>query len=802
MNQVELEQEMCDGGRARAIGMIRNNEEGGRAYNNPYAQAIYRRFVQPLADAISIYVAEKRRGVQATAKALLREHDPLVLSFITIRTILGMHCKAENKLGGAANTLGRSVYGEALLARFEQMNPALYYTLVRDFERRMTKDERHRVTVFKREAKQAGIAMPLWSATEVAGVGMLLLSMARDLGLVEFSTVYVKKRPLHLITMSEEVRGIVEHITSFVMGMMPVTLPCVEPPREWVSANDGGYHTPAMRRSAPCIIRGRPAVEHPDDVPPMVLRAASALQNVAWQVNAAVFNAVEEVSKHFDVGEVLSQAELPKPPVPEWLSDDMNKDTMTPQQLQEFAQWKAEVREWHTQRRIRGVQWGRYYETIRVARQFINEPRIHFVYQCDYRGRFYAITRGLNPQGSDLQKALLRAAVGKPIDTEAARRWFLIAGANRFGFDKAPLDARVAWVEDRRELLCAVADDPSSNRAWCEADAPFQFLAWCFEYASFVRSPETFVSHLPLGQDGSCNGLQHFSAILRDRVGGSATNLIPAAAQQDIYRLVAERTAALVAEEPDDAESGALAYRWKRHTLTRGLVKRSVMTLPYGSTRYSCADFITSEYLQAGMAPEFAKTEYAAAANWLSHRVWAAIGDVVIAAREAMAWLQRQSDDLMRKEATAELHWRSPSGFMVRQRYHKVDSIQIETRLVGGVRIRTRLGQQTEEADPRRHHNGIAPNFIHACDAAHLHLLVNAAQAAGIEFLAMIHDDYGTLAADTETLQRLIRETFVQMYSDCNPLELFREGTGVTSELPASGDLDIKDVLQSTYFFC
>ena len=89
MNQLELEQTMVDGGRAKAVAHLRNNEESGRGYDNPYAQAVYRRYVVPMSEVIAGYVAEVKRGVQAAAKGLLREHDPLVLAFITVRAILG-----------------------------------------------------------------------------------------------------------------------------------------------------------------------------------------------------------------------------------------------------------------------------------------------------------------------------------------------------------------------------------------------------------------------------------------------------------------------------------------------------------------------------------------------------------------------------------------------------------------------------------------------------------------------------------------------------------------------------------------
>jgi len=800
MNQHDLEQDMVTGGRDKAIAHLQRNEDNGRAYDNPYAQAVYRRYVQPMAAMLGSYLAEVKRGVQASAKGLLREHDPLVLAFITIRHILGVVSTDERvTLAKLAEAIGKTVYGESLLAKFESINPELYYTLVHDFERRMTKSERHRLRVFKMQAEKAGVALPVWSNAECMGIGTLLVSLARELGVVQIEQIVERRKKLLLVTLAPEVAGIVEQVSGFIAGAMPQTLPCVIPPVPWTTPNQGGYHTDAMRRTAPCVVRGRPYVEYEADVPPLVLRAVNRLQGDAWAINGRVLDLVDEVGQHFDVGEVLAQAEYPKPDKPGWLSEDMTKETMGPQQLQEFASWRAEVREWHTMRRIRGVKWGRYYEALRVARMF-RESSLYFVYQVDYRGRFYAMTRGVSPQGSDLQKALLMAGTGAAVDTWDAGRWFKIAGANRFGFDKATLDERVKWTEDRHDMILAMANDPINHREWTEADSPFQFIAWCFEYRDWVEDGEGFRTRLPLGQDGSCNGLQHFSAMLRDAVGGAATNLVPSPTQQDIYALVASETSRIIAADQTDDES-FIGHRWRQHALSRGLVKRSVMTLPYGSTRFSCAEFILKEYLQQGQAPEFAKDEYNRAANWLSYRVWKAIGNVVIKAREAMEWLQDASDELI-LAGIQEVQWRSPSGFLVRQQYSKLDVIKIETRLIGGLRIRPSVATWSGEVDKRRHRNGIAPNFVHSCDAAHMHLLINAAEDAGLGHLAFIHDDYGALAPDVAKLHELIRSTFVQMYETNEPFSQFANHYGVQKEIPSSGELDLAGVKDSKYFFC
>jgi DNA-directed RNA polymerase len=799
MNQAELEQQMVDGGRAKVLGSLKRNEDAGAAHNNPYAAAIYRRFVLPLSEAIAAYCGEIKRGVQASSKGLLRPHDPMVLAFLTVRTLLDATLQAkENGPTAVARMLGQSIYGETLLEKFESIEPDLYFTLVHDFERRMTKSENHRITVFRMQAEKHGIPLPVWSAEDRYAVGTILIYLARDVGLVEITDVRRGKKTHREYAFPADVAGMLDQVKGFLAGCQPMSLPCVEPPKDWTDANNGGYHTAVMRRVAPSCIRGRARVEDLTDVPDIPLRALNILQRRSWRINGQVLAAVDAVGERFDVGEVLAQAELPKPQSPDWLSEDMTKEQMHGGQLAEFAAWKIEMREWYTENKSRGVQWGRYYEALRVARMFKGLP-FWFVYQYDYRGRAYANTRGVSPQGSDLQKALLRSAEGVPINDMRSKFWFYTAGANRFGFDKATLEERYEWTVERSEMICAIASDPIANRQWTTADNPFQFLAWCFEFAQLTAMPESFVSHLALGQDGSCNGLQHFSAMLRDSVGGRATNLVPSCTQQDIYRLVAEETSRILAQM-STLDSAPFAARWRSHSLSRDLVKRSVMTLPYGSTRFSCSDFIYTEYVSKHKAPEFEKTEYRAASRWLSVPVWDAIGNVVVKAREAMQWLQNASDELIDR-GVDEICFRSPSGFMVRQRYGVMEFIKVETRIAGGVRIRPTIQLEEDRPCKRRHRNGIAPNFIHSCDAAHMHFLICAADDAGLGHLAFIHDDYGTTPDGTETLHRLIRETFVTMYEQGCPLTILRDFYGITEPLPEYGDLDLREVLNSTYFF-
>src|SRR5690554_7321940 len=96
------------------------------------------------------------------------------------------------------------------------------------------------------------------------------------------------------------------------------------------------------------------------------------------------------------------------------------------------------------------------------------------------------------------------------------------------------------------ECIRDIATDPLTFREWANADEPWQFLAWAMEWNRLLewedegRDPAEFPSQIPVAQDGSCSGIQHYSAMLRDRRGGEAVNLTKLDEPQDIYGKVAE----------------------------------------------------------------------------------------------------------------------------------------------------------------------------------------------------------------------------------------------------------------------
>jgi DNA-directed RNA polymerase len=125
--------------------------------------------------------------------------------------------------------------------------------------------------------------------------------------------------------------------------------------------------------------------------------------------------------------------------------------------------------------------------------------------------------------------------------------------------------------------------------------------------------------------------------------------------------------------------------------------------------------------------------------------------------------------------------------------------------------IRTGEPRRNDPLHKRKQVTALPANFIHSMDACALAetVLLAASPLSGITSFAMIHDSYGTTAAQTEELARALRISFVRMYMKHAPLAELRERIAkmdprLAEELPpvpAMGSLDLTSVLDARYFF-
>lgn len=195
------------------------------------------------------------------------------------------------------------------------------------------------------------------------------------------------------------------------------------------------------------------------------------------------------------------------------------------------------------------------------------------------------------------------------------------------------------------------------------------------------------------------------------------------------------------------------------------------------------------------------------AASYMAKAIWVAVNKVLVKAGQAMKWLQHAASLAASEELP--VRWTTPVGFPVMQAYADVEARKVKTAINGRLVYLTMYADK-DNLDRRRQSSGIAPNYVHSCDAAHMMLTVVRAKQAGIDNFAMIHDSFGTTAGDVESLYHIVRESFVEMYSEIDVLESFRDeiwqqlgdkNREKMETLPSRGSLELNAVCDSRYCF-
>jgi DNA-directed RNA polymerase, mitochondrial len=148
------------------------------------------------------------------------------------------------------------------------------------------------------------------------------------------------------------------------------------------------------------------------------------------------------------------------------------------------------------------------------------------------------------------------------------------------------------------------------------------------------------------------------------------------------------------------------------------------------------------------------------------------------------------------------VQWLTPLGLPVIQPYRKMSSKLIKT-----VVQRVKIGDSGDHMPVARarQQSAFAPNFVHSIDSSHMLLTAVECKARGMEFAA-VHDSFWTHAARVDDMNKVLRETFVRLHTrellvELRDAMLLRNPDVRLPALPERGSLDLRQVLESPYFF-
>lgn len=854
--QLSIEHDAYKQGEERFVRELDRKMANGEFADSKVAHPV----ISDLVKKLSARLGEWKEGVMGAkgrkhiAIKTLGPLDNDMVAFITIKAVLSSLASPRRKTSDSASStvqqvarhISDLVQDEAQFGRIRDAEKAHYEkhvarALAKRVGRKYKLEFMKAVESKMLEAGQLSDGWASWSVEDKFHTGVKLMEL-----LIESTNMIKMVR--HMAHNTNEDAELVELTDQYVQyfterahvlaGFSPIFQPCVVPPRPWTNVKNGGYWS--RGRHNPSLVRTRynRALRRYFDVDmPNVYKAVNTAQSTAWQVNKKVLDVVNQVIawKEAPVDGMPSVDKLDMPTRPEDI--DTNDEAL--------KGWKKAASRIYRMESARQSRRLALEFIVGQANKFADFDAIYFPHNLDWRGRLYAIPT-FSPQGNDVTKGLLTFAAteGKPLGEDGAR-WLAIHGANCAGFDKASLDDRAQWTLDNTDMILSCATNPLDDTRWADQDAPFCFLAFCFEWAGFVAEGNDYVCSLPLAFDATCSGLQHFSAQLRDEIGGKAVNLTDGQVREDIYAIVADKVKLLVNADSlsgtedetivkADKKSGEvfesvkigtkrLAKMWLNHGITRSVTKRSVMTLAYGSKKFGFAEQVRTDTITPSIDKgdtHFTHEDAAQAAGYMAQHIWDSVATTVVAAVSAMEWLQKAAA-LMAKEVkdgdvlvkpALPISWTTPAGFPVWQEYRDQTSKRLRTLFMGEHNLSlTHMVGEEPTINATQQKSGIAPNFTHSMDASHLQLtVVEGIEAHGITAFALIHDSFGTVPADAGKLYKAVRTTFHRMYSEHDVItEFYNEFSDQlhVSQLedmpaiPSFGKLNIDEVLLSEFAF-
>lgn len=422
-------------------------------------------------------------------------------------------------------------------------------------------------------------------------------------------------------------------------------------------------------------------------------------------------------------------------------------------------------------------------DKIRVAehKRLAAEEAFYLPTCMDFRGRIYYRPPFVTPQSDDMGKALL---------------CFPARQSDPTGYDIRPLAHHMASL-----------DNGSLRKGAAQG-------LWDVGRRAAGRERGE-LDRIPIQLDGSCNGLQHLTALTRDHEAAPLVNLVKSSLEDgpgDVYGEAAARADLAMRDLVYDPEAMSWVDRLGQAglILDRSLVKTSVMVLPYGGTMEAVRKSLKEAVLaQIGHRPGWDIRNRVWTSPWHDYRednygafksrplkdhplfntdigqlaslVWKCIAPVIPRAMLMMKALQ----EIGKWVGPRALAWQAPeyhtgqglSGgagpLWVIQAKSKASRKQVTMRgfhLPDMVR-RLTLMANLNEIDPQAHKRGIVANFIHSLDAAHLAASISLFKARGGGCVGAIHDCVMVRPSEAELMGRCLREAFVGIYTR-NPLSL------------------------------
>lgn len=632
---------------------------------------------------------------------------------------------------------------------------------------------------------------------DVIAWGAKILELALEhTDMFEYQKFVKRDQYVTRIVLKTEIRNSIEAGHEEQSLLLPAYVPMVVPPTPWTSESDGGYLFLRGTAIKPVVgLRNDRITEFRKPYIGPVLDTLNRLHQTEWTIDRENFDLLKYLV-YSGGGRAGIPETLPKdlPPPPPDFEDNRDARRI----------WLAERARIHAFNSTLEGQRALVKSQIDIGQTLLNTgaSKFYYVWEADFRMRVYPKSVQLSPQSCDSGRGCLLFAQGVPLG-EHGRKWLAIGLANAMGYDKVDFDKRVAYVESRRDDIRRWVEDPKRYTGWMSIDEPFQGLQIARDWIRSEGDPTGYVSHVAIGLDGSCNGMQHFSALARDPSGALYTNLSPTSEPQSLYREVAAAVNEQVERDcrvlPRFDEKGVLnpCFAW-RGKVSKDIVKTPTMTTPYGVTAFGVVDQVYDALAGTQMEGKGNQNVF-----YMQNAIDSGLRESVAAACEIMDWLREVA--IVATRLNKAIVWFNPDNVPIVQEYPNFAQCRIHTAFH---KMTWKNPDKRDKKNPMSRHknaNSISPNFVHSLDAAHMARVIREANAVGITQFRMIHDSFGVHAGHCEAFHPILRNSFVDLHKT-NWLLRFKEdvekaiGTTLPNP-PEQGAFDLEKTREALFAF-
>lgn len=765
--QLQRETQAHEEAKHRLLKNTREASERSYASNTVYGRKAIKTLLEPVAAQIRkrySALSSGKSGMDAVEVVNhLKNADAESLALIALKTVLDVLGKdSEPLLQELTTRVGRNVQLELRLTYYAEQEPDLYKKTEYFFHKSTGTNQK--ATVFTRAFNKQEIEWDRWSNIVNHKVGAwLITSLIEVTGWLEPKLMYRGKRSRKVVTYTDAFLAHRDTIMAAAESLSFCQWPMLCPPVDWSNDSPGGYLTESVRQVNPLIRKAsKVAPVKQGDIPIAML---NRLQQQPMKINPLVLAVADHCYDNFiSVGKFKRDAPMP---IPEnRLAKDADDDTVN-----EYKRARRDAENYNAQ--LAQKNW-RTTEVMYIARKYADEAAFWCSASMDYRGRIY-FQSTFNVQGTDFDKSLFLFAEEGPVD----RYWLSVHLATCFGLDKETMTTRVDWVDDNLDMINSIASDPIHDKRWHDAAEPWSYLAACLEFKACCIDATKHTSGLMCGIDATASGLQHLASLTLCGDTSEEVNVTPTEKPGDIYRTVAEAAKKHLPEK---------FHPW----MNRRVTKKSVMCCPYGVTQSSSRNYIRLALKEAGH--EFTSQDLTIITNAIFKK---AIPEILPGPIAVMKWLKESAMEIL-DSGKESIKWTTPSGFVVDQDLRLSNTIEVQTRLMGGTRIKCTVGDGFLGPDRSHHRSALAPNVVHSFDSSLLHLTF----AFWDKPYTVIHDCVMGRSCDMDAMAAEIRLHFAEMYK-APVLQQWADQVGVQLDPDLiKNTLDVESVNQSTYFFC